>query len=240
RIEAIYLDLSACEYMDSTFLGFIVGAQKRFAKTGEGEAGGRRSLVLLGVNEACMGLLRTIGILGLVRVSEEQVPFPAELELSPVEARPAELAWLFKDGAEAVERLRFRWRGESGSILLVTSTVRRAHHNPQGCFTAYGLSVDRSYTHFAGVDLPVRVLDLRSPGASVPLTARYWFQSATRVTDDYGARFWADVTLNPQRWVLVSILFDRAVGPGAAADVDALSRVLQAEVARQLSPSYAR
>lgn len=75
--EAIYLDLSECEYMDSTFLGLIVGTQKRFARLSA--PGERKTIVLLRVNEACRGLLRTIGVLGMVELSEEKVPFPPDL-----------------------------------------------------------------------------------------------------------------------------------------------------------------
>jgi anti-anti-sigma factor len=76
-VDAVYLDLSGCEYMDSTFLGLIVGTQKRFARSGSAER--RKSIVLLGVNEACRGLLRTIGVLGIVELSDAAVPFPADL-----------------------------------------------------------------------------------------------------------------------------------------------------------------
>jgi Anti-anti-sigma regulatory factor (antagonist of anti-sigma factor) len=76
-VERVYLDLSGCEYMDSTFLGLIVGTQKRFARVAGG--GARKAMTLLGVNEACRGLLRTIGVLGMVELSEESVPFPADL-----------------------------------------------------------------------------------------------------------------------------------------------------------------
>jgi anti-anti-sigma factor len=81
-VEAVYLDLSQCEYMDSTFLGFIVGTQKRFARQAAG-----RSITLLSVNEACKGLLRTIGVLGMVQLSDEEVRFPSDLERLADDAR---------------------------------------------------------------------------------------------------------------------------------------------------------
>jgi anti-anti-sigma factor len=73
-VEGLYLDLSECEYMDSTFLGLIVGCHKRLsARTG-------MKVVLLGVNEACLGLLRTIGVLGLVALRDEGPEFPPRME----------------------------------------------------------------------------------------------------------------------------------------------------------------
>ena len=76
-VEAVYLDLGDCEYMDSTFLGLIVGTQKRFSRIKTGQR--RKFIVLLRANEACKGLLRTIGVLGMVELSDEAVPFPADL-----------------------------------------------------------------------------------------------------------------------------------------------------------------
>jgi exosortase O len=139
--------------------------------------------------------------------------FPAELATSPLQLRPGELEWLARDGAESVERMRFAWRGITGSMLLVTSTTRRAHHYPERCFEAYGLAVERSSTYLVAADLPVRLLDLSNGKNGGQLSAAYWFQSATRTTDDYGARFWADLSFKPDRWVLVTVLFDTTQDP---------------------------
>jgi hypothetical protein len=79
-VEKVYIELSECEYMDSTFLGLIVGTQKRFGRLTGGQKGSCGAIVLLHVNEACAGLLRTIGVLGMVELSDEPVPFPADLE----------------------------------------------------------------------------------------------------------------------------------------------------------------
>lgn len=76
EVEKVYLDLSGCEYMDSTFLGLIVGTQKRFSRL----PGARRGpIVLIGVNEACQGLLRIIGVLRMVELSDTSPPFPADI-----------------------------------------------------------------------------------------------------------------------------------------------------------------
>lgn len=76
-VDKVYIDLSGCEYMDSTFLGLIVGTQKRFARLPGNALHG--PIVLLGVNEACKNLLRTIGVLGMVELSDAEVPFPADI-----------------------------------------------------------------------------------------------------------------------------------------------------------------
>jgi anti-anti-sigma factor len=74
RVESVFFDLADCEYMDSTFLGLIVGAHKLYNKlTG-------RSLVLLHVSDTCRGLLKTIGVLTIVELSDESPPFPEDME----------------------------------------------------------------------------------------------------------------------------------------------------------------
>lgn len=61
----IVFDLSGCEYMDSTFLGLIVGIGRRLSALN-----GNKPL-LYGTKPVCMGLLRTIGVLGMVDVCAE-------------------------------------------------------------------------------------------------------------------------------------------------------------------------
>ena len=74
-IRAVYIDLATCEYMDSTFLGLIVGINKRY-KARNGSA-----VVLLHVNQTCLSLLKTIGVLRLVEISDEDRPFPKLMEV---------------------------------------------------------------------------------------------------------------------------------------------------------------
>jgi anti-anti-sigma factor len=80
--ERIVFDLTQCEYMDSTFLGLIVGIGKRLAARS-----GSKPL-LYGTNQACMGLLRTIGVLGLVEISPRQAPAVEGMERISDSAAP--------------------------------------------------------------------------------------------------------------------------------------------------------
>ncbi|HEU4328854.1 MAG TPA: exosortase O [Roseiflexaceae bacterium] len=177
-------------------------------------------------------LLLNAGYAPHVAVASDAPPVgwraPGGLATEPLELRPGELDWLMRDGAEAVERVRFHWGDTSGTLLLVTSSSRRAHHYPERCFEAYGLTVEQSVTHLAGPNLPLRLLDLRGAGGA-RYSAAYWFQSAGRVTDDYGTRFWDDLAGGNQRWVLVSLLFDTPQDPNSA-DVRALSGALSESV----------
>jgi anti-anti-sigma factor len=78
-IAAVFIDLGSCEYMDSTFLGLIVGTQKRFAARSPAIAQAHR-IVLIGLNETCVGLLRTLGVLGMVEIRAKGPEFPGELD----------------------------------------------------------------------------------------------------------------------------------------------------------------
>jgi exosortase O len=162
------------------------------------------------------------------KVSATATPFalPSELNAQLLPLRPGELIWLFEDGAERVDRVRFTWRGHTGSLLLVTSTHWRAHHKPERCFENDGLRVQTTATHLVNGQLPVRVLSLTGSNDKLTLSAAYWFQSTTRATDDYSARLWSAMSPQPERWVMASVLFDRTIDPRGA-DAEALYQALQ-------------
>jgi exosortase O len=101
-------------------------------------------------------------------------------------------------------------------MILITSSTWRAHHRPERCFEVYGLSLEDSHTHLITPNFPVRFVSLGEGGHANLFSATYWFQSAGRTTDDYGTRIWADLALQSERWVLVSILFDSVTEPDAA------------------------
>lgn len=73
-VEDVLLDLTGCEYMDSTFMGLIVGFNKRFLRFSE------KPVRLFGLNETCLKLLRTIGVLRLLSIENEIPHFPEPLE----------------------------------------------------------------------------------------------------------------------------------------------------------------
>lgn len=183
-----------------------------------------------------VGLL-ALNLLGLSQRDAQAMPtataspltWPEALHMQPAPLKPGELTWLFEDGAEHAERARFNWRGYTGSLLLVTSTHWRAHHKPERCFENSGLRVQSEATHLVAGHAPVRVLWLTDQSAGSHLSAVYWFQSATRITDDYTARLWAALAPRPERWLMVSILFDEAIDPRGV-DAETLYLALQAAV----------
>ena len=161
--------------------------------------------------------------------------FPAELATEPMPLRPDEIAWLIRGGAESAERRRFDWRGITGSMLLLTSRTWRAQHRPERCFEVFGLSLNDSHTVLVAPDFPVRFISLGESNGRGLLSAIYWFQSVDRTTDDYGARMWADLSPQRNRWILVTLLFDRVHDPSAT-DIQALEMTVRDAVAHSLAP----
>ncbi len=152
-----------------------------------------------------------------------QWPFPAALDARPLPMDEQALGWLAEDGADVIMRARFEHQGLSGSVLLVGSSTWRAHHQPERCLEVFGLEARRSRTLLVewpdGAEprrgaWPLRIVELTDAGGA-ERSAGYWFQSASRVTDDHASRIWADLPPRRERWVMVSILFD-----GEAADGD--------------------
>ncbi|MCP4422915.1 MAG: exosortase O, partial [Chloroflexi bacterium] len=138
--------------------------------------------------------------------------FPTELSIEPLPLKPDEIEWLTRDGAASANRMRFEWRGISGSMILITSRTWRAHHRPERCFEVYGLTLDDSRAHLVAPDFPLRLVSLGGR-QTASLSASYWFQSVSQTTDDYGTRIWADLAPQRDKWILVSILFDGEVDP---------------------------
>ena len=138
--------------------------------------------------------------------------FPGELAVQPLPLNPDEIAALTRENAESADRFQFAWRGITGSMILVPSATWRAQHRPERCLEVLGWQINNSRAVLIAPDFPVRSVTVNQRAGS-SLSATYWFQSATRVTDDYGTRMWADLTPQRERWVLVSVLFDRTLDP---------------------------
>jgi anti-anti-sigma factor len=73
-INNVYIDLSECDYMDSTFMGLIVSFKKKMS------ANSRGNVHIVKANEVCLGLLKTIGLTRLVTVDNADIDFPPFME----------------------------------------------------------------------------------------------------------------------------------------------------------------
>jgi exosortase O len=177
----------------------------------------------------------------LARPAPERWTFPPGLETEPLPLSPGEMRWITGGGAETAERLRFRFGGLSGSMILVPGATWRAHHRPERCFQVSGLEVKDSSTQLAAPGFPLRSVSLRygaGQGAGQLLSAAYWYQSATQTTDDAGTRIWSDLSPDRTRWVLVTILFDHPLDPQDP-DLQSFYLALHASVAQALGAADA-
>lgn len=120
-VRGMGFDLSACEYMDSTFLGLIVNLCKRLS------AAGARKPTLYGTNDACKALLRTTGILGLVELSEEAAPALPSAER--IESGPSATARFLLDAHDALSGLSEENRGRFAAL---SSVLRKAASEEEG------------------------------------------------------------------------------------------------------------
>ena len=184
---------------------------------------------VLGIVFLCMALLYTPRSQVALAHTSPTWPFPAEMGAEPWSMTRGEREWLAEGGVDSAERWRFQWHGHAGSMLFVTSTTWRAQHQPERCFQVYGLTVEQSYTHLVRPGFPVRLLSLSNSTEKVRLSAAYWLQSLDQTTDDYATRIWADLGAQRQPWILVTILYDEPVDPGAT-DAEALYQALHSVV----------
>jgi len=80
RIRSIRLDLSSCDYMDSTFLGLIVYLSKMLKNAA------LESPCVHQAGEECMSLFRTMGMMKMLSFSDKPCPKPAQPEAVLTEA----------------------------------------------------------------------------------------------------------------------------------------------------------
>jgi exosortase O len=167
--------------------------------------------------------------------------WPAPLATEPMPLKAEEREWMMRDGAESADRHRFQLGDLSGSMILISSRTWRAHHRPERCFEVYGLNLEDSRTILTAKQQPLRFVSLGRSGVvsktsaeQAQLTAVYWFQSENQITDDYATRIWADLAPQRERWVLVSVLFDRPVDSHDP-DLMRLAELLQETVGERLT-----
>ena len=72
-VVAVNVDLSTCSYMDSTFMGLLVGFNKRLAKIGAGR------LRIIKPTTQARELIEGLGLLPLVEIVDERVIFPENM-----------------------------------------------------------------------------------------------------------------------------------------------------------------
>ncbi len=87
-IRDIFTDLSGCSYMDSTFMGILIGIDKRF-KSVRG-----KSINIMCPSAECRRLFTSLGIIKLLHVKNNSVKFPAHMESISSQHKPSVYAIL--------------------------------------------------------------------------------------------------------------------------------------------------
>jgi anti-anti-sigma factor len=83
-VPAVFIDLSQCQYMDSTFVGLLVAIDRRL------RAGSGGRLHIHQPSPACRELLQQMGLLELLRVEPQALDSPPPMEeLEKPVGRPA-------------------------------------------------------------------------------------------------------------------------------------------------------
>jgi anti-anti-sigma factor len=84
KVPAVYVDLSQCTYMDSTFIGLLVAIDKRLQKS----SGSR--LHVLNPTPECVEILKQLGLESFLLLEEKSFDAPGLMsEVSAARERPA-------------------------------------------------------------------------------------------------------------------------------------------------------
>jgi anti-anti-sigma factor len=81
-VPAVYVDLSECRYMDSTFIGLLVAIDKKLQKG----SGGR--LHVLRPTAECRNILEQIGLKNFLLIEERDMQAPGMAVLAPNAEKP--------------------------------------------------------------------------------------------------------------------------------------------------------
>lgn len=73
-VSGMYIDLSACSYMDSTFMGLLVGFNKRLARLGAGK------LRVVKPTNPARDLLTGLGLVSLIEIIDQDISFPEDMD----------------------------------------------------------------------------------------------------------------------------------------------------------------
>ncbi|MEL6320033.1 MAG: exosortase O [Cyanobacteria bacterium J06626_14] len=142
-----------------------------------------------------------------ILTSFNAMSWPAEIQAESIELTAVEQSFFSRFPGAVAEKQSFQLDDVSGSMILVASPSWQAHHAPELCFTASGLTIDTMQKQALTSDVTGRWLSLDQGDRH----AAYWFQSQNRTTDHYLDRVWSEIIQHDPSWTMVSILFDSPV-----------------------------
>jgi exosortase O len=165
---------------------------------------------------AVAGLLLTIAMVPVPRLDRaisavdlSNLQWSAPMQTQTLDLNSQERKFFVNYPGVTTRKQQFQYRELAGTSILVASPTWQAHHSPEVCLTAIGHKIAPVVRRIITPEVTARWLSLDDGKRS----AVYWFQSATRTTDDFMSRFWDDVFRQESRWTMVSVLFDRADSP---------------------------
>lgn len=171
---------------------------------------------LLGV----AGLLLALAIVpvpetdrAITAVDLSKLEWLAPMQTQPLTLNAPEQKFFANYPGVTTRKQQFQYGELTGTSVLVASPTWQAHHSPEVCLAAIGYKIAPEIQRIVTPDVTARWLSLDGGKKS----AVYWFQSASRTTDDFNSRFWDDVFRRESRWTMVSVVFDQADAPDAPA-----------------------
>jgi exosortase O len=147
---------------------------------------------------------RAIAVVDLAKLQ-----WSAPMQTQPLTLNPQEQRFFANYPGVTTSKQQFHSGELTGTAVLVASPTWQAHHSPEVCLASIGYKIAPTIQRIATPTGTARWLSLDGGTKS----AVYWFQSATRTTDDFNSRFWDDVFRRESRWTMVSVIFDRANTP---------------------------
>ena len=75
KIKGIYADLSLCVYMDSTFMGLLIGFNKKFCHLDNNK------LCIIHPSPESLSHLSDLGLDEILAYSDDDIPFPTDMEM---------------------------------------------------------------------------------------------------------------------------------------------------------------
>ncbi len=137
----------------------------------------------------------------------------APMQAQPLALNPQEQQFFANYPGVTARKQQFQAGELTGTAVMVASPTWQAHHSPEVCLAAIGYKIAPMVQRIVTPAVTARWLSLDGGTKS----AVYWFQSATRTTDDFNSRFWDDVFHRESRWTMVSVVFDLAIDRDAPA-----------------------
>ncbi len=217
--EILHVPLGLIGFMMASLLTW--GLLRLVPKAGSlSSLGDQPEVAAMGLNWRSLlgltGLLLALAIVpvphsdqAIAAVDLAKLQWAAPMQTQPLALNPQEQKFFADYPGVTTRKQQFQYGDLTGTSVLVASPTWQAHHSPEVCLASIGHKIAPLIQQIVTPAVTARWLSLDNGTRS----AVYWFQSATRTTDDFNSRFWDDVFRRESRWTMVSVIFDRPNAP---------------------------